>query len=378
MYIIRHIILSFAIILLITVVFSCIPRSNLVYTDFTELWSNGIRVLIGKSNAFKIISKGNLIFINGIPFGSEVNVRLTNNGIFVNDISVGTNVEVFSDGNMIFDGIEYRGFFRLIAKQKYIFVVNVVNLEDYLESVVPSEVPALWPMEVLKAQAIVSRTYALRKMIENKNKDYDVFASYKSQVYSGTKRIHPRSSRAVRETEGIVILHSNEIINAFFHANSGGLIESPEIIGINSVPYLKPSIDKFSKETFRSYWTLVISQDEFLKNVFGVKNLRLVHINIPNRMSSGSVKVIEIVATDGKVNKTNFLKIDKFREIFPSILSPKFEVEIKGKDIFFRGYGWGHGVGMSQWGAREMSLQGYNYREIIKYYYKDVELSKLY
>lgn len=373
--ILKHIVFAIVIVFIGVLTFSCIPRSSLK----TITTSDKIRVLLGiERGEFKITSEG-LIIINGIPFNNEANIYFDGSKIVANDIVKDNKIEIYSDSYLKYSDSKYSGLIRLILSENRIMVINVVDLEEYLESVVPSEVPALWPMEALKAQAIVSRTYAVRKMIENQDKDYDVVSTYKSQVYSGISKIHPRTSRAVRETEGIVITHNDEVILAFFHANSGGYIEKPEIIGVKAnLPYLKPIVDNYSKNTFRSSWTTSIPKKDFLASIFGRKNLKMEYINIPYRLPSGSIAEIEVVASDGKSSVTRKIGVNKFREIFPMVLSPKFEIDIKGDTIVFTGIGWGHGVGMSQWGAKEMASKGYNYKEIIRYYYDNVELVKIY
>ncbi|MCS7299643.1 MAG: SpoIID/LytB domain-containing protein [Spirochaetia bacterium] len=373
--ILKHIVFAKIIVFIGILTFSCIPRSSLKSIATTDK----VRVLIGieRSN-FKITSEG-LIVINGIPFNNEANIYFDGSKIVANDIVKDSKIEIFSDSYLQYIDKKYPGFIRLITSENGIMVINVVELEEYLSSVVPSEVPALWPMEVLKAQAIVSRTYAVRKMIENQDKDYDVVSTYKSQVYSGISKVHPRTSRAVRETEGIVITHNDEVIFAFFHANSGGYTEKPEIIGVKeNLPYLKPVIDNYSKNTFRSFWKTSISKKDFLNSIFGRKNLKMEYINIPYRLPSGSIAEIEVVANDGKSSIIRRINVNRFREIFPMVLSPKFEIDIEGDNIVFTGIGWGHGVGMSQWGAKEMAIKGYNYKEIIRHYYNDVELVKIY
>lgn len=373
--ILKHVVFAKIIVFIGILTFSCIPRSSLKSIATTDK----IRVLLGiERSKFKITSEG-LILINGIPFNKEVNIYFDGAKIVANDIVKDSKIEIFSDSYLQYTDKKYPGFIRLITSESGIMVINVVDLEEYLSSVVPSEVPALWPMEALKAQAIVSRTYAVRKMIENQDKNYDVVSTYKSQAYSGISKVHPRTSRAVRETEGIVITHNDEVILAFFHANSGGYIEKPEIIGVKeNLPYLKPFVDNYSKNTFRSFWKTSISKKDFLNSIFGRKNLKIEYINIPYRLPSGSIVEIEVVANDGKSSIIRRINVNRFREMFPMVLSPKFEIDIEGDNIVFTGIGWGHGVGMSQWGAKEMAIKGYNYKEIIRYYYNDVELVKIY
>ncbi|MCX8029010.1 MAG: SpoIID/LytB domain-containing protein [Brevinematales bacterium] len=371
---VRHIIVGIMLVIVSTVIFSCIPKSSLKsYVD-----NQVIRVLIGnEKERFSLLSRG-FFLVDGIPFDGEIVVEISNSCMVINGIQKDKKVEIYSDDYISYRGTEYSGTITLIFTNKSVMVVNNVDIEEYLESVVPSEVPALWPIEVLRAQAIVSRTYAIRKMIDNKNKDYDVVSTYMSQVYSGRKRVHPRTTKAVRDTRGVVITHNDEIILAFFHANSGGLIETPEVIGGRKLPYLKPMRDNFSRNTFRSYWSSSIDSDEFVYKLFGRRDLKLVSINLPKRLPSGSVTQVEVLVKDNRTTYSKVLSISELRGIFPVIMSPKFEIDINGGVINFRGIGWGHGVGMSQWGANKMAKQGYSYKEIIMYYYDDVKLVKLY
>ncbi|MGC8869529.1 MAG: SpoIID/LytB domain-containing protein [Brevinematia bacterium] len=369
----KHIIILSVLLLTLTVFFSCIPESYLNTTNLEK--DITIRVLIDINNKPFTIESQNMLLVEGIPLLKSIKVESKDNNIIINDIILSNRVEIYSDGDIYYKGTAYSGFFRIILTNNEILVINVLPLEKYLESVVPSEVPALWPMEVLKAQAISSRTYALRRIIESTNREFDVYGNYKSQVYRGLEKIHPRTTRAVKETKGMVLTYSGEIILAFFHANSGGLIESPEIITTTSLPYLQPMIDKFSQNTFRSSWETKIPIDVFLESLGINKNSKFT-IHIPERLPSGSIPYIEINLKQD--NSKIRITTHRLREIFPSILSPKFEIELKENKLIFRGYGWGHGVGLSQWGAKEMASQGYNYKEIIRHYYKDVEIKRLY
>lgn len=375
MKIIKHFLTLTGVLLLLTVTFSCIPESYIKIQGLGK--ETLIRVLIDQEKTSFLIQSTNLIFVEGIPIQGTVKVEMKSNKININEITFGNCVEIHSDSNLYYNDTPYEGFFRVILTNNKMLLINVLPLESYLESVIPSEVPALWPMEVLKVQAIVSRTYALRKIIESTNREFDVYTDYKSQVYSGLKKIHPRAIRAIKETRGMIITYNGEIVYAFFHANSGGLTESAEILGTQSLPYLQPKIDKFSQNTFRSYWETTIPIEEFFKRL-DIQETKRFTIHIPERLPSGSVPFIEITINPG--NNSIFKRIPTYRlrEIFKSILSPKFEVEVKGNKLVFRGYGWGHGVGLSQWGAKEMASQGYNYKEIIKHYYKDVKITRLY
>lgn len=372
---IKHVIIVIVLLLILTLTFSCIPESYMKIQGLDK--ENFIRVLIGQEKDSFLIQSSNLILVEGIPFQNIVKVEIKSNNLAINGITFSNRIEIYSDGNIYYNNISYEGFFRIVLTNNKMLVINILPLEKYLESVIPSEVPALWPMEVLKAQAIVSRTYALRKIIESTNNEFDIYADYKSQVYSGLKKLHSRTTRAVRETKGMVLTYKDEIVYAFFHANSGGLIESAEILGVQPLPYLKPALDKFSQNTFRSYWQTTISSKEFFERL-GIKETKKFTIHIPKRLPSGSIPYIEIIIDSGNNFISKRIPIYRLRETFPSILSPKFELETRDNKLIFKGYGWGHGVGLSQWGAKEMALQGYNYKEIIKHYYKDVNITRLY
>ncbi len=379
----NHILSSLLIFFSSVLIFSCMsptPQNEMVEEPI-------IRVLIDNLESYKQVelrSKGVFNIIGGSFFAKsierELKISAKDSILLVNGNSSETNtIEVYPSSPIIYNGIEYPGIFRVVLTNGYIYLINILPLEQYLECVVPSEIPATWSMEVLKAQAITSRTYALYLMKYSKNRLFDVYSSYRSQVYKGLKNLHPRSTRAVIDTRGLVITYKDEIIHAFFHATSGGFIEDSSLLLGKSLPYLKPSLDNFSKFNYRSRWDTAISTHKFSKIIFGSEDITIKEINIPYRLPSGSVKEVKIIGTTKngeEISKT--ISVHKLRELIPSILSPKFSVELKDKVIKFRGYGWGHGVGLSQWGSKEMAEQGYNYREIIKFYFKDTDITRIY
>ena len=379
----RHILPPLLIFLSSVFIFSCmspVPQNEINEEPL-------IRVLIDRLPPYGKIefkSKGTFTVIGGSLFGkaieNRIEIKANESGLVINDSPSETDtVEIYSSSTISYNGIEYPGIFRVVLTNGYIYLINVLPIEQYLECVVPSEMPATWSIEALKAQAITSRTYALYSIKNSKNILFDVYASYKSQVYKGLRNLHPKSTRAVIDTRGLVITHKDEIIPAFFHATSGGFIEDSSLLLNKSLPYLKPSVDNFSKFNYRSRWDTTISTREFSKIIFGSENITIKEIIIPYRLPSGSVKEVNIIGiTKNGEEISNTISVHKLRELIPSILSPKFSVELKDKVIKFSGYGWGHGVGLSQWGSKEMAEQGYNYREIIKFYFKDTDITRLY
>jgi len=363
-------------------IFSCIPPMPHKLVNEEPL----VRVLIDRIDPGVVevkVSDGGIMLGGNVLWKSvvgKVRIRVQGEELVVNDCLTETNVvDIYPNFTLNYKNIDYWGMFRIVLTNGYVYIINILPLEKYLECVVPSEMPAAWSMEALKAQAITSRTYALYLIKNSKNELFDLYSSYRSQVYRGLKNLNPRSTKAVIETKGIVIVYRDEIIQAFFHANSGGFIEDSSLLVNKNLPYLKASVDSFSKENYRSKWSLTMGVEEFCQIVFGVDGVKLKTINIPYRLPSGSVKEINIVGVSKEgLEISRTLTVDQLRDLIPSILSPKFSVEVKGSKINFRGYGWGHGVGLSQWGSKEMAQQGYNYREIIKFYFKDTEITKVY
>ena len=156
-------------------------------------------------------------------------------------------------------------------------VVNVIGIEKYLGSVVGSEMPAKWPLEALKAQAIASRTYALK---QKGNDLFDIDSTQKHQVYNGLESRTHKTTKAVRSTRSLVLVHDNKLINALFHSSSGGMTENSQDVWKNKYPYLS-SVKDFDKNNPKFRWQKKFSNNE-LTNLFpktgGLKNIEILDI----------------------------------------------------------------------------------------------------
>ena len=246
--------------------------------------------------------------------------------------------------------------------------IDVMPLEVYLIGVLAGEMPLTFTDEALKAQAIASRTYALKKMENNINNTYDVVDTVQNQVYLDEKYLKnawkteyekniDRLKKIVSETRGIYLTYNGKTIE------SNHIVK--DIFGI-SLPYLqnvKSSWDNISpvyieskKFTMKDFCDLLkITNDGYLK------------IEIIKRTNAGSVKTILI-------NEKEYLGAKLVSNL--NLKSANFDIAISNGEVLVTTKGYGHGVGMSQYGAQAMSLLGYNYQEILKYYYKDVEFKK--
>ena len=253
-----------------------------------------------------------------------------------------------------------------------------VSLEQYVLGVVAGEMPASFNIEALKSQAVASRTYVLKKS-ENSKNDYDVLDNSSNQVYidydemkekwqSNYEEYLNKIKKAVEETKGEVILYNNNLIDAMFFSTSNGYTENSGDVFSSSLPYLvsvESNWDKQESPVFSS--TNEVSKSEFLFNL-GLENTNNINISNIEKTSTGRVKSLTIN------NKT--FDADKVRSAF-NLKSTSFTIEILNDTIKFNVNGYGHGVGMSQYGANGMAKEGYNYKQIINHYYKNCEIKKI-
>jgi stage II sporulation protein D len=271
----------------------------------------------------------------------------------------------------------YRGAFLIIAERKGLSVVNSVQMEHYLLGVVPKEMPAFWAKQALMAQAVASRTYAMYVREKSKNKQYDIEATKLSQVYGGYNAESPRSSIAINETRDQVMTHDGKFIVAYFHSNSGGHTESPKNVWKADVPYLRAVPDKFSKNVPGSNWEYFLSNEDTCENLardgFFLGDIH----NLKTLGQSSSGRTLKVIISSEK--GTYKMSSNNFRITIGSnkIKSTLFNAFTFSDGIFLQGKGFGHGVGMSQWGARRMAQKGANYKDILKHYYQNIEIAQI-
>ncbi len=278
-------------------------------------------------------------------------------------------------GMLRVNGNLYRGNLQLVATgQGRVNAVNVVDIEEYLYGVVPKEMPPNWPDEALKAQAVVSRTFALYQKSVNAARDHDIRATTASQVYGGVAAEAERARRAVDTTRGRFLTFNGRVALAYFHANSGGMTEDARYVWRVGIPYLQSIPDEPSTRAPGAAWSTVLSfqqiRDALNRNGVKVGDIRAIE---PASVSpSGRVTKVRIAHGSG----TSVLSGNQFRTMTDpaSVKSTLFRTEAAGRGIRFEGRGSGHGVGLSQWGARMMAEGGSPYREILLHYYRGLEL----
>ncbi|MBI5145516.1 MAG: SpoIID/LytB domain-containing protein, partial [Candidatus Omnitrophica bacterium] len=284
---------------------------------------------------------------------------------------------VKTDGSSLIDidSRIFRGEMQFIKdKNNKLLIINYLELEDYIKGIAVREISHYWPSETLKAMAIVFRTFALYKMEEARTQAFDVTSDVYSQVYSGRLAERYRINQAVDQTKGMVLMHQGKIIPAFYHSTCAGHTEDAAILWkIDLVP-LKGVPCNFCKDSPHFKWHYVLSLQEIenslLKAGYKIKDIK--EIIILDRDKSARARELKILSAAGETK----ISAKDFRNILgPDIVrSTNFNLSIVERDTVFEGYGWGHGVGLCQWGAYFMAKQGFNYQQILQYYYPETNV----
>ena len=247
-------------------------------------------------------------------------------------------------------------------------------LETYVAGVVAAEVPRSWPLETLKAQAVASRSYAWVKILENRHLPYDVKATIQDQVFHGQppEPQHP-VWRALSETKGRILFEGNRPLLAYFHADCGGATDSIELWQ-NQNPRVV-AVDRGCPRTPAAQWQYSLTDQDHRRisqKVLG-SELRLEGLSVRERWASGRIKSLQLRFSDGR---EALVPAMKFREwIGPTrIRSTRFSVALNGN---LAGQGFGHGVGMCQWGSWDLGRRGASYLEILRHYYPQGRVAPL-
>jgi stage II sporulation protein D len=273
-------------------------------------------------------------------------------------------------GELLVNGTHYPGNIEVWRGNESLYLINELPFEDYIGNVVSAEVGTNWDMEALKVQAVISRTYALYQKKKNgTNGNYDLTSSVLHQVYKGSSP-DTRVSYAVMNTEGEVLTYNGDVIEAFYHSTSGGRTEDPVEVFGKSYPYLKPVE---SNCEISPYWIwerrIPVEEIEKALNVNGILN-----IQIKSYTSTQRVKTVDVFHNDGILN----INTKDLRKMlgWNRLPSTNFTLSRDNGNYVFDGKGYGHGVGLCQWSALEMSREGMTYKEILEYFYPGTKLEK--
>ena len=359
----------------------------------------------------------------GLFYGNNAksSVSITVNGVEVlyNAADVSDDVFISSGGAVAIDGTVYRGDIILRKESDKVIVINRVNIEDYIASVLPKEMSPSFHSEALKVQAICARTFAANSTDRHKNSGFNLCATNHCQVYSGISSEAESTTEATRQTAGQLARYNGDPILAVYFATSGGHTEDNLNVWGSDTPYLKPVSDTYeSPDAAGARWTRELSVERATEIMAGRGVGTVTNIEITEQTERGLVLKLKVTGTEGERVFTNEACRTAFGEITLSqafslrssskphayggsidlaaanllsasgisisggqrfilrgITDREFISENTKKDVFiFEGRGNGHLLGMSQNGANGMAANGYGYIEILKHYYTGIEV----
>lgn len=274
-------------------------------------------------------------------------------------------------------GISVSGLISLVRKGKGFLVINRVDLEEYVKGVVPAEVSSTWHPEMLKAQAVAARTYALYQQMLSAKREYDVAATVQDQVYRGKQGIDAGILRAVEDTRGLVVTYQDAPIYAAFSSTAAGLTEDAMNVWSKEYPYLKGVECPFDLASpnyqWKSSFTVGTLEQNLRQQGFSVGTIATMEPVAFSR--GGRVAKLRIFHSGGEL----ILRGEELRKAvgYTIIPSTQFAIESMGREVVLSGYGAGHAVGMCQWGAKELAELGYHFSTILQYYYPGTELQNM-
>ena len=366
-----------------------------------------MRVLVEDSIKFRLRADGSIpLRVRGIASREKnvdsLNIKIKNDQLFWSEGSGEWNylpkytklIIRSSDPRGIWLGKRrYRGELRVGLHDQRLIVVNHLGIERYLMSVVGSEMPKSWPKAALRAQAVAARTYALKKL--RKEGIYDINSTESSQVYLGIESETASTRKAVNSTRSLVIRHKGKLISAVFHSSSGGQTEASGDVWKYQLPYLI-SVRDYDQHSPKYSWKMIFSSIE-LNRIFsetgGVNNIRILKTSDTGRIilskingQKGSLflsgkelrKRMKLKSTKASfqfiIDQTSYKPANKIPLILKASESPLALPELPERYLLVKGFGSGHGVGMSQWGAHGLANKGFNFRQIISHYYSGVKI----
>ncbi len=394
--------------------------------------------------------------------GAGANVESVPGGILVNGKQVSLPAEFESpQGFLRWNGKPYRGNLRLVSHQKGFSVVNVLDVESYLRGVLKIEVNPEWPIEALKAQAVIARTYALRQVGRHGSEGFDICATTHCQAYRGMAAEDPKLDRAIAETRGIVVLYGSGLAQTYYFADGAGWTADVSSVWGGGIPYLTCRPEPVSYETPHSHWRASLTQEALQKIMNALRHPvgAILEIRALQRDTGKRVTLLEVRGTSGNATVkahsfrmaagSNLIRSTLFEvspahgstffnppekpapepamptgamredplvvltrqgaftsdELMDMLLHPEKKTDYLKKALSkgdtkaavsfpapvssapfsatvpsafeFQGKGWGHGVGLSQWGAKALAEKGWKFEAILGHYFPGTTLREI-
>lgn len=288
-------------------------------------------------------------------------------------------LRLLPDGGQIsVNGRPYRGAIEIAeGKQGGLLVINEVPIESYLAGIINHEISSRWHEDVIKTQAVIARTYALFNRNKRAGALWHVESSVMGQVYGGSASEDSAAIDAVRATAGEILMYADEPALTVYHSNAGGMTEFSNLVWSRDYPYLVSVESPFDAGAPKYEWDYTATAsglgEELRRSGRKIGDPR--ELEVIETTPAGRVRVLAVKDAEGREIRVSG---EDLRSIlgYSVLRSAIFEVERGAEMFIFRGRGSGHGVGLSQWGAKGMAENGYSYRDILRHFYPGTELTK--
>lgn len=409
------------------------------------IWSNQANIILSAESDFSLTDADGRETLGKYKAGEKIAVTVAASGLVVNGNPVAAREITVVLPDNLQAGIEvnrrfYRGTVnvRRTVGKTGLTVVNTLPVEEYIYGIIAREISPAWPLEAVKAQAVAARTFALYNLGKHAADGYDVCATTDCQVYGGKTVEDARATKAANDTRGLVATYQGKPIPAYFHSSGGGYTENSENVWGGQLPALRGVAD-FDEGSPHYKWEKQLTQKEVEEALAGagiqigaLQAIELSHltkppVSAPDRGVSGRITELRLIGSAGntKISGTKFRTILGLNStlfdinvILPAEKKVEFEItdiygdhdtktvpinvrplpetgfavdkenirRVSGRTnetIVFTGYGWGHGLGLSQWGAKAMAEKAppgdaEYFREILKHYYTGIKIEKFY
>jgi len=336
-----------------------------------------VRVLVAEGRSSLRIEP---LGADGLPTGAPpIAITRGGGGLRQDGADAGMRLRLDDASAWRVGALRVRGALELFAKERGIAVVNELPLEEYVPASLGAEIYPGWSGEVLRAQAVVARTYALHQRGRRRGVGYDLRATTASQRYGGLDAESDAVVAAARATAGEVLTFDGEPILAVFHASSGGRTASADEVWRESLPYLQGvAVEGEDEVAPDSYWRAQVPATA-LARALGARGDEIgavEAVEVAERSASGRARLVRVVGSDGAATIAGTALRSALGEGL--LRSTLFDVRPVARGAFlFVGSGRGHGVGLSQWGAFAMAARGAGYRAILARFYPGTSLERI-
>jgi stage II sporulation protein D len=330
-----------------------------------------IRVKIGTLKKSTVVEAQGLSWKAGHRSAKAGEARLAWDGrnLRINGRGAGLPVRFTASGPISVDGTEFRGYL-MISSGAPPLLLNFIDVESYVAGVINQEMDSRWPAAAVDAQAILARTYALKRAMERKGRSFDLDRTVADQVYGGVAAEDDLAWAAVERTRGMVLVFKGGLISGHYHSCCGGRTELPsEVWGGSDRPCQKSVVCRYCQGAPRYFWRFpergTVSGKELAAAIGSPREV--VEVEVTQRTGSGRARNVELRSA----NRTFRFTGQEFRKLmgYNVIFSTAIRVDREEGGFVFRGSGSGHGAGLCQWGAKGMAEAGFSSEAILGYYF---------